>query len=183
MNPAMIQSLAESAASTPSPLWQQLRQGFEAWVVGGDIQMLSTVSAREWLNERLPEPRQSLGVELAVRTKDVSLASSEAYWAAFVAFCTEKRFAWLPWRIILDLSLPCIDLTQFAKAKSTLKMPFSVHVTTGQIALPLTAEQMSRFDPAASLHVQDTASATGQDTLQRAATVMDQWLTANAYPV
>lgn len=176
-NPKFLQAMAEiwTLATSPSKLGTALILAFEAWVVGGDIQLFKTQRAREWLMAWFPTPNHAL----AFHGKE---ADSTEYWLGFCEYClrTEDVRA-LPMRIVLDMALPCVDMAHFERASPTIKMPFSVHTTTGRIALPLSAAQFERFDPAASLHVSDACAPAGRSALAHAVGVMETWMTACEY--
>jgi hypothetical protein len=180
-DPKMLHRMAESAAhANPAdiPVLTELRAAFETWVIDGDLQLLSTAHNREWLDSWFPASPSWLSLHFAKSVKPADTRSSRAYWHAFVRYCESKELRWLPWRIVLDLALPCIDLTQFKRNHTTLKMPFSVHATTGKITLPLDAAQLATFDPATSLHVRSVTPA----LLGPAVRVMTAWMDANQYP-
>jgi hypothetical protein len=97
-------------------------------------------------------------------------------WKAFVVFGGQA----LANRVALELCYPLVDVNALEQNHGQIKCPFSLHMTTGRVALPLNDRDFDTFDPANAPSLNDSKELLAQ-RLKNGRDHLEQWLDVNAY--
>jgi hypothetical protein len=173
-DPKERESIADAWTAHSSALAQRVQQRFED--LFADI--FDSSRGRAWLATQLPT--------LFHGARFLECCPITGTWHAFVSYCSASVNAATcskcVMRVVVSFALPPVDMSHFEGGPMrTTKLPFSIHTTTYQIALPLDETAFHAFDPRAD------AVAIGQAgerraQLEAARATLDAWLTANEYP-
>lgn len=97
-------------------------------------------------------------------------------WAAFVRIARPDAVK----RFLCELALPRFDPNPLKQTRGHIKCPFSLHMTSRRVALPLPDPLFARFDPrdAPSLDMEGDKLREG---IQASCLYFEQWLNTNEY--
>jgi hypothetical protein len=156
-------------------LSQQLREtllaAWEEWGIK-DLGVLSSEEACSQLSLAfLPSEKRAPFATFVQRHP-----SSVERWRGFVKLAGAATARY----VALYVGLPLIDTKPLLNRNGALKAPFSVHRSTGRIALPLDTQAFSTFDPEVAPSV-DWPPVLLQSAVARAQVTFNQWLNDNKY--
>ena len=97
-------------------------------------------------------------------------------WAAFVRFGNADVVQ----KVVCAMGLPRLDTNPLSQTRARIKSPFSLHMTSRRVALPLPDTAFESFDPrnAPSLNMEPDALRTN---LQASRVYLEEWLNTNKY--
>ena len=169
--PATAEAVAVAAAGTP--LAHIREAALAAWAAHAP-RLLADARGRlaQWLAALLP-PRAAAHWTWP--------ADAAARWPAWSAAAGPAEAA----RAVLHLAWPVPDPVLVKNRNHLAKVPFSVHTKRPTIALPLPADAVAAFDPAA--HTPTVPQLAARDPaavarVQAGAAALDAWLDACGYP-
>jgi hypothetical protein len=156
-------------------LSQQLREtllaAWEEWGIK-DMGVLSSEEACSQLSSAfLPSEKRAHFAALVQRH-----TTSVERWRGFVKLAGAATARY----VALYVGLPLIDTKPLLNHNGSLKAPFSVHRSTGRLALPLDKHAFATFDPEVAPSV-DWPPVLLQSAVARARVTLNQWLDDNKY--
>jgi hypothetical protein len=150
----------------------------QAWVEFGvrELKVLARDNACHILADAFLVPNSPAHAKFLValeKTPDSALR-----WGAFVRFGGDD----VARKVVCELGLPRIDPVPLTQRRGRIKCPFSLHMTSRRLALPLPDAAFESFDPrdAPSLNMDaDKLRA----SIQASCVYLEQWLNTNTYGV